>query len=242
MCFSSASSEIAGQGWSVLPQVFPVEVMAHWANRLRGDFESQPLEAIRERAGGVYAARNLLDVSPWIRDAWRKSTLPSFIAEMLGPDAGLVRGLFFDKPPSQSWALPWHKDMMISIRATDRVPDGYSEPRLRSGVWCTEPPPSVLQGMLTLRIHLDPMTEDNGPLEVLTGSHLTEKQLDTANFSAQKVLTGAGDVLAMRPLLIHCSGRSKEGMTQHRRVVHLEFAGQPRLADGIEWHQFERVG
>lgn len=223
--------------------------MSDWADRLLGDFSVAAGDLVREREGGVYAARNILDISPWIRAAWREPVLKDFVANILGPRAGLVRGLYFDKPPNQSWALPWHKDLLIAIQpgtglvqAREAMPAGYSPPRMRAGVWHTEPPTAVLEGMLTLRIHLDAATRDNGPLEVLTGSHITGKRLDTAPFRAETILCGGGDVLAMRPLLVHSSGRSLEGTSLHRRIVHLEFAAEPTLPGGVLWHHFEAVG
>ena len=41
-----------------------------------------------------------------------------------------------------------------------------------------------------------------------------------------------GAVLAMRPLVLHCS--SPATAPSHRRVLHLEFAAQP-LPGGLEW-------
>ena len=43
--------------------------------------------------------------------------LASALQTALGPGLGLVRVLYFDKPPGQSWALPWHKDLTIAVRA-----------------------------------------------------------------------------------------------------------------------------
>jgi len=233
--------EIASKGWTLLTESFSAGEMAAWADRLRDDFTKESQRGVRERDGGVYAARNILDFAPWIHDAWRAPSLVRFVRDTLGPRAGLVRGLFFDKPPNQSWALPWHKDVLVAIAPTETVPEGYSTPRLRAGVWHTEPPVNVLDGMVTLRIHLDAATVDNGPLEVLTGSHVTAKEVETREFPAETILCGAGDVLAMRPLLVHSSGRSREGTDQHRRIVHLEFAAEPELPRGVRWNLFEPV-
>jgi len=74
--------------------------------------------------------------------------------------------------------------------------------------------------MLTLRIHLDPMTRENGSLAVVPGSHRSD---DEAKGQAVAfTLSEAGDVLAMRGLLLHASGRSYDRTTKHRRVLHLE--------------------
>jgi ectoine hydroxylase-related dioxygenase (phytanoyl-CoA dioxygenase family) len=90
--------------------------------------------------------------------------------------------------------------------------------------------------MLTLRIHLDDVTEENGPLQVLPGTHAR-----CARSSARApvaILAKAGDVLAMRPLLSHCSGVSNPETSRHRRVIHLEFAAIRELPDGYQWYEF----
>ena len=84
--------------------------------------------------------------------------------------------------------------------------------------------------MLTLRIHLDDMTEENGPLHVLPGSHHT-KEDTTHTASGQPIHLRGGDVFAMRPLLTHSSTCSRPGTTLHRRILHLEFAAHAQLPD-----------
>ena len=91
--------------------------------------------------------------------------------------------------------------------------------------------------MLTLRIHLDRVTQENGPLEVAVGSHLNGKQPSEIHESKQ-ILVNAGDVLAMRPMLSHMSGSSDPDSKMHRRILHLEFAAKRNLPDGYAWHQF----
>ena len=54
----------------------------------------------------------------------------------------------------------------------------------------------------------------------------------------QTIIGSRGDVLMMRPLLSHCSNRSKEGTTMHRRILHYEFSGIEELPDGYVWHDF----
>jgi hypothetical protein len=45
-------------------------------------------------------------------------------------------------------------------------------------------------------------------------------------------------VLAMRPLMAHSSPASHPETTRHRRILHLEFSGQPPLPDGFDWYEF----
>jgi hypothetical protein len=71
---------------------------------------------------------------------------------------------------------------------------------------------------------------------------IPRSQQDTArNASVAQPVTiyaNAGDVLAMRPLLSHCSGLSQPGSLLHRRILHFEFAASPALPDGFAWWRF----
>ncbi len=196
-------------------------------------------EGVRQSAGAVYAARNVVEVIPEVLLEWQAPLLVDFVQRRLGSTAGLVRILYFDKPPEQTWALPWHKDLLIAVQS-DQAVVGYSPPRPRAGVLHTEPPVEVLESMLTLRLHLDENTLENGPLRVASGSHKTGKQLQLDGFEDCTICTAAGDVLAMTPLLAHCSGRSIEGTTHHRRTLHLEFSSLSQLPGGHQWKWFLR--
>ncbi len=224
-------------GCEILTRVFGVSDIDGMTSQLA---ELATDEAVRVREGAVYASRNVLELCPGLVEAWRTDILVELLGNVLGDGVGLVRGLYFDKPPQQTWALPWHKDLTVAVREPIEV-TGYSKPRLRAGVWHCEPPVEVLAAILTLRIHLDDVTSENGPLEVLPGSHRTGKSLKIDDFQPRAVLVNAGDVFAMRPLLAHCSGRSKAGTQRHRRVLHLEFAGMRELPGGHEWHTFHQV-
>ena len=158
----------------------------------------------------------------------------------LGPDFGLVRGLYFDKPPAHTWSLPWHKDMTLAVR-NNRLPSReFSKPTTKVGVPHVEGSEAILQRMLTLRIHLDPATLGNGALYVIPGSHKNGKSMGSDDRNAVPVIANAGDVLAIRPLVSHCSGKSQVGTAMHRRVLHLEFAADGELPGGFEWFWFIR--
>jgi hypothetical protein len=194
--------------------------------------------AVLGHSGGVYAARNVRSLWPAAAEVWRQPPLQRAIAAILGPGFGLVRALFFDKPPEQSWALPWHKDLTVAVR-DNRLPGGrFRNPTRKAGVPHVEAPLEVLHAMLTVRIHLDDVTEENGPLRVIPGSHHSGKVLELGAAAPRSILARRGDVLLMRPLLAHCSNRSRPGTPRHRRILHLEFAASADLPDGYAWHTF----
>lgn len=237
----SSVRELDVAGWTLLKHVYADEDVAGLARLLDESLASAAAseEGVRQREGAVYAARNVLELCPAALTCWRRPALERLLRRVLGPACGLVRGLYFDKPPDQTWALPWHKDLTIAV-ADAAGGAGYSRPRLRAGVYHCEPPMEVLEAMLTLRIHLDAATAANGALSVISGSHRSGKVLATRGLSAQLIAAAAGDVLAMRPLLVHGSGRSEPGCRDHRRVLHLEFAARERLPGAVRWHRFER--
>jgi hypothetical protein len=213
-------SDLDRDGFVIVPDVVPTgdvaAVLADLHAALATDANANP---VRSAGGSIYAARNLLELWP-------------------GPGYGLVRGLFFDKPPDRTWALPWHKDLTIAVRDNRRPSKEFTKPTSKAGVPHAEAPVQILEQMLTARIHLDDTTEENGPLRVLPGSHKSGKDLRCEGFIPHTILARAGDVLLMRPLLAHASNCSQPGTQRHRRVIHLEFACAGDLPGGFEWYDF----
>ncbi len=196
--------------------------------------QSGPGATLQAQDGSIYGARNVAQLWPAAATLWRRPPLQRLLSAVLGPRCGLVRILFFDKPPEQTWALPWHRDLTIAV-TDNRLPStNFRKPTVKAGVPHIQAPREVLENMLTLRVHLDDVTDENGPLRVIPGSHRD----GPADRPPVVIHAAAGDVLAMRPLLLHCSHRSHPETRRHRRILHLEFAGAPELPDGFAWHQF----
>jgi hypothetical protein len=233
---------LSRDGFVIAPAAFaPSEVDAIVADldrRLHADTDS----AIRNPTGTLTAARNVLALWPGVADLARRPPLHAMLVEALGPYAGLVRVLFFDKPPDQTWALPWHKDLTVAVREHRPAGTRFGKPTFKAGVPHAEAPLELLEAMLTLRIHLDAVTDENGPMKVVPCSHRTGKSLAFDGTPPVSVLAGRGDALLIRPLVAHASSRSRPGTAMHRRVLHLEFAGTPDLADGYAWHSFVPLG
>ncbi len=192
----------------------------------------------RSSRGHVFAARNLIGAIPEVSTIWRNEPLHTFLTSTLGESFGLVRALYFDKPPGRTWSLAWHKDTSIAVKDNSLASPSFSKPTVKAGVPHTIASDPILEQMLTLRIHLDDVTEDNGPLRVIPGSHLSSIAGGPDATDPVSIHAAAGDVLAMRPLLSHSSGSSKPGSTRQRRVLHLEFAPGESLPDGYRWHDF----
>jgi hypothetical protein len=234
--------ELDRHGYTLLRDVFSgpeVESLAEELSEALSAAVDEP-GAIRSYGGCVYAARNVLALHPPAIGIWQRGPLIEVLTEALGAEFSLVRGLYFDKPPERSWSLPWHKDLTIAVAQNDLPTAHFHHPTRKAGVAHVEAPRWLLESMLTLRIHLDPVSDENGPLRVIAGSHRGDDAAPEDDGPMQAIHCQRGDVLAMRPLVSHASGNSWPGTTRHRRVLHLEFARDRELPDGYQWHEFHR--
>ena len=234
----SWTSQIEADGFAVIERVYDRDECQRLATELLASLADCADEstALRRADGTLYGARNLLDVFPEAAKVWRREPIVALLADVLGPRFGLVRGLYFDKPPRSTWSLPWHRDLTIAVADHSLPSTRFRNPTTKAGVQHIEAPDEVLRQMLTLRIHVDDATAENGPLQVIPGTH-TSRDAEATRPPAI-IYAEAGDVLAMGPLLMHSSGASQEGTMQHRRVIHLEFAGCEPLPDGFHWQRF----
>jgi hypothetical protein len=187
-----------------------------------------------KRHGGI---RNLLNKLPAVRELTNSISIKSLVHPILGPNFFPVRAIFFDKVPEANWGVAWHQDLTIAVKEKIEVP-GFSSWSKKEGIVHVHPPMEILQQMLTVRIHLDGADENNGALWVVPSSHnqgrLGEEQLAQLTKDSYLCRVDVGDVLVMRPLLLHSSRKSTH--PYHRRVIHLDFANQP-LPAPLQWFE-----
>ncbi len=229
------------QGFAILPAAFSPERVACLISDLDRAVPSAGPSVLESR-GHVYGVRNLTDVWPPALAVAHEPTLRDAISSMLGQRFGLVRSIFFDKTPGRTWSLPWHRDMTIAVRKGNANGD-FRRPTVKAGIPHLEAPAWLLRQMVTARVALDDVTDENGPLLVIPGSH-RDTEIDDLP-SARDLATEAhpihvrpGDVLLIRPLVVHRSGPSRATTRRHRRTLHFEFAAIVTLPGGLEWHQF----
>lgn len=221
-----AALETDGFEWArgVVPPA-TVELLQVEADRLAG-----------EEPDAAHGIRDLIGKSGLVREAlgqpWLLALVPKGYA--------CVRGILFDKTPGSNWLVAWHQDLTICVQERREVP-GYGPWSVKHGVPHVQPPVILLEEMVTLRLHLDDTHAGNGALRVMPGSHLegrlNARRIGEMRMHGKEVVceAGPGDVLVMRPMLLHAS--SKAEVAGHRRVVHLEFARREVLAEGLRWHE-----
>jgi ectoine hydroxylase-related dioxygenase (phytanoyl-CoA dioxygenase family) len=220
-------------GFAILPGAFRHEEIE---NLICAISKIDHDDAVRNR-GGVYAIRNLLLLSPAIDELAHSVSVRSIVEEHLEKAAFPVRGTLFDKTTAANWLVPWHQDLTICVASRLNVP-GYGSWTMKAGVCHVQPPISILENMLSLRIHLDDCDEDSGPLRVLPGTHgfgrLAVEEISKQQRSVVPVSCAVrkGDAILMRPLLLHASSTASRAL--RRRVIHIDYASS-QLDGGLRW-------
>ncbi|WP_235885687.1 phytanoyl-CoA dioxygenase family protein [Bradyrhizobium niftali] len=156
---------------------------------------------------------------------------------MLGEACHPVRAILFDKTAATNWALGWHQDRTIAVKA--RIPvDGFETWSVKSGMQHVEPPFALLSGMVTLRVHIDPVPASNAPLLIAPGSHklgrIPEEDVKDVVRRCGTVacLADPGDIWLYATPILHASDAATTPM--HRRVLQVDFA-VGELPGGLEW-------
>jgi ectoine hydroxylase-related dioxygenase (phytanoyl-CoA dioxygenase family) len=194
---------------------------------------SEPIQtALAGLAGGLEAAgiagptRNVRRLRPEAGEIASTPEIEAHARTLLGGQPRLVRALWFDKPARRNWPVQWHQDKTIQVAERHELA-GFGPWSMKGGIPHVEPPLEVLQRMATIRLHLDACTAANGPLRVIPATHhskLSREEIEqrVAESDVVDVHTAQWEAVAMRPLLLHSSGRA--AADGHRRVLHLEFA------------------
>jgi hypothetical protein len=231
--------QLTEEGYTLLPAVLSTEEVESVRRSCAGALTDPGAASslLTSGEGPPYGARNLLRLWPEVVDLIRNPSLSDPLTRILGDRCGLVRGLYFDKPPGNSWALPWHRDSAVAVKSHGII-GRFARPTVKAGVPHVDAPADLLATMLTVRVHLDDMSEANGPLLVVPGSHRETPAPRSGDPAGIALHCAAGDALLMRPLLLHASAHCTPGHGGHRRIVHLELAPAPELPDGYEWHTF----
>lgn len=192
---------------------------------------------VRRRGESLYGVRHLLSVVPELQQILSASPFIDLARAVLGKGARPVKGVYFDKTSEANWLVPWHQDVTITVKERRDVP-GFEMRPVKEGFVHAIPPVEVSEQILAMRIHLDNAGPEHGALRVISGSHrhgrLDAAQVKDWTATSREEVVGvqAGDVMLMRPLLLHASSPCR--LPDHRRVIHVEFAAYD-LPGGLEW-------
>jgi len=174
---------------------------------------------------------------PWCRSVAELLARDTQLATVLPTDAQLVQCTLFVKSSANNWLVALHQDLSIPVAERVDRPEchGWSQ---KEGELFVQPPTSVLDEMVAVRLHLEDCDERNGALRVVPGSHrfgrLTASESRRARDARGEKLVRVrrGAAMIMKPLLLHAS--SKATINSMRRVLHFVF-GPGTLPGKLAW-------
>jgi len=210
------------QGFAIVPSVLSTRELIPILVSLAD------LEPPRGRAGIRHVLKH-----PTVKVVAQNPRLLEMAQAVLGEAAFPFRATLFDKTPETNWLISWHQDTALPLQEKVETP-GWGPWSVKEGVIYAHAPAAALEQVLALRLHLDDCTEDGGPLRVLPGTHglgiLREDEIERHSTYEQPVecIGARGAVVAMRPLIIHASSKSRSQAP--RRVLHIEYAATPNIA------------
>ncbi|MBV7533781.1 phytanoyl-CoA dioxygenase family protein [Chitinophaga sp. sic0106] len=187
------------------------------------------------RSTDLFAIRRFLHEIPAVLPLLLNDNMRELITTIMGREYFIVKSIFFDKPAGSNWYVSYHQDLTISVDSKQDIP-GFGPWTVKTNQFAVQPPLAYLQNIVTLRIHLDVTTTENGALRVIPRSHKKEifrpENIDWANTTETSCEVPAGGVMLMKPLLLHSSGRTTN--EQQRRVIHIELASM-ELPPALNW-------
>ena len=133
------------------------------------------------------------EISEAYYDAMANSRMTDMVAELIGPDVKLHHTKINSKLPGAATEVKWHQDFLFTPHSNSDI--------------------------ITALLMVDDVTEDNGPLEVLPGSHKGELHA----IWHDGVFTGAVEdqqAADMQAKSVRCLGPAGSVCLMHTRLAH----------------------
>lgn len=204
---------------------------------LRNAVSEEDLTLFDSAAAVSAKAGQRLDVSMALDAALSEDSSLVCAVRRLEPKTLPIRIVAFNKSENANWGVPWHQDRVIAVAEKADVA-GYTNWSIKSGTWHCEPPESVLEEMLFVRVHLDDTDESNGAMEIAVGSHaagvvasVNAKEVAKA-YPIETCTAKRGDVLLLKMLTLHSSKPAK--VKSGRRVLRIDFSSS-QLPSPLSW-------
>ncbi|GAB4034634.1 phytanoyl-CoA dioxygenase family protein [Spirosoma gilvum] len=187
------------------------------------------------KSNDLFAIRQFLKEIPTVFDLIFTDRLKSIIRQVIGDDFFVVKSIYFDKPETSNWYVPYHQDLTISVdKRVEQI--GYGPWTIKQNQFAVQPPLDILKNITTIRIHLDDTDENNGALRVVPKSHLKgiyrPTTIDWTEETERTCCVRQGGIMLMKPLILHSSSRTFNN--KRRRVIHIEFSNE-ELPAVIQW-------
>lgn len=193
------------------------------------------------KSSDLFAIRQFLKEVPETRDLIFNEKLKKIIKELFGKNYFAIKSIYFDKPASSNWYVPYHQDLTISVDKKIEL-ENFDFWTTKQNQFAVQPPLEILENIYTVRIHLDDTDQNNGALKVIEKSHLRKiyraESIDWTNEKETTCNVNKGGIMIMKPLLLHSSSRTTNN--KKRRVIHIEFS-DCSLPHELNWSEKQDI-
>lgn len=224
--------EIADNGFTTIDNIYSDKEVEQILTAI--DQTDKTSETFRKSVD-LFAIRQFLKEVPSTAHLIFNDNLKTIIRELFGYNYFVVKSIYFDKPETSNWYVPYHQDLTISVDKKVTL-ENFGPWTVKQNQFAVQPPIGILENIFTIRIHLDETDENNGALRVIPKSHL--KQIyrpETINWEVETETScnvKKGGIMIMKPLILHSSSRTTNN--KKRRVIHIEFSNQ-ELPAALQW-------
>ena len=224
--------QLFDNGFSVMENIYSEEEIQNILTII--DQTDSSNETFR-KTNDLFAIRQFLREIPTVIDLIFTENLKSVMKEIIGGDFFVVKSIYFDKPETSNWYVPYHQDLTISVDKKMEIKN-FELWTTKQNQFAVHPPIEFLENITTIRIHLDDTDENNGALRVVPKSHL-KKMYRTETIDWNKEIeticrVKKGGIMLMKPLTLHSSKRTTNN--KKRRVIHIEFSNR-ELPNELNW-------
>ena len=230
--------ELNSLGYSIMKSIYSNNEVASILNSIQN---SKIKDSDTTSTKNSYAIRQLINVIPNLKQKLFNKNLTDLLDHLFQSDYFLTKAIYFDKPPKSNWFVPYHQDLSISVNEKTII-DDYTNWTFKKGQYGVHPPTNILENTITVRIHLDDTTNENGALKVIPESHKKGIiRYDSENWILKNenvCEVEKGGIMLMKPLLLHASNKTTN--KKRRRVIHLEF-NNTLLQKPLKWLEFLKI-
>lgn len=224
--------QLLDNGFSVMENIYSDEEIQNILTII--DQTDSSNETFR-KTNDLFAIRQFLREIPTVIDLIFTENLKSVMKEIIGEDFFVVKSIYFDKPETSNWYVPYHQDLTISVDKKMEIKN-FELWTTKQNQFAVQPPIEFLENITTIRIHLDDTDENNGALRVVPKSHLKKiyrpETIDWNNETETICRVKKGGIMLMKPLTLHSSKRTTNN--KKRRVIHIEFSNR-ELPNELKW-------
>jgi len=232
MSFKKNKVELETNGYSITSKIYSDDELNKIINLIESkDSKSDSFIKTKD----LFAIRQFFKNLPELSTLVFNNNMLNLLNEVGSDDYFLSKAIYFDKPKESNWFVAYHQDLSISVNEKTEEKD-YINWTFKRGQYGVQPPIKILENIITIRVHLDDTTSENGALSVIPNSHskgiYRPESIDWNKETEVVCEVKKGNAMLMKPLTLHASKRTLND--KQRRVIHMEFSNQ-ELEGSLEW-------